>query len=183
MRAGTGCDCGHQRRTLGPLVNQRQGTGVQLIKLSCGKRARIRQRGRFNRALYVRGGFVCTALNVVCKNIIECEITQQCDTRNQCKLRSRQLLMNTSIALRSCKSWLTQAAVGAPLAVTVPPQATGRAWLPVGAVVINKSAAWRSVGGFSGGTKVIQLRKRAQRHQHLKGGTTTSCCQSLQYRG
>lgn len=40
-RDGTGCGCGHQRRTLGPLVNQRQGTGVQLIKLSCGKCARI----------------------------------------------------------------------------------------------------------------------------------------------
>lgn len=34
MRAGTGCGCGHQRRTPEPLVNQRQGTGVQLIKLS-----------------------------------------------------------------------------------------------------------------------------------------------------
>lgn len=33
-RAGTGCGCGHQRRTPEPLVNQRQGTGVQLIKLS-----------------------------------------------------------------------------------------------------------------------------------------------------
>lgn len=88
--------------------------------------------------------------------------------------------MNTLIALRSCKSWLTQAAVGAPLAVTVSPQATGRARLPIGAVVINKGAAWCSVGGFSRGTKVIELSKREQRGQHLKGGTWTSCCHSLQ---
>lgn len=70
--------------------------------------------------------------------------------------------MSTSVTLRSCKSWLAQAAVGAPVAVTVAPQATGRVQLPVGAVVINKSAAWRSVGGFSRRTKVIQLSKREQ---------------------
>lgn len=35
-RAGTECGCGHQGRTLQPLVNQRQGMGVQLIKLSRG---------------------------------------------------------------------------------------------------------------------------------------------------
>lgn len=62
IRAGTGCDCGHQRRTLGPLVNQRQGTGVQLIKLSCGKCTRIWQRGRLNWALCARGRFcMCRA--------------------------------------------------------------------------------------------------------------------------
>lgn len=53
LRAGTGCGCGHQRRTLEPLANQRQGMGVQLIKLSWRKCARIWQRGlgRFKRPL------------------------------------------------------------------------------------------------------------------------------------
>lgn len=61
----------------------------------------------------------------------------------------------TLITLRPCKTWLTQAGEGAPFAVTVPPHATGGELLPVGAVVINKRAAWCSVGGFSWGTKVI----------------------------
>lgn len=85
--------------------------------------------------------------------------------------------MSTSVTLRSGKSRLAQAAVGAPVAVTVPPQATGRARLSVGAVVINKSAAWRSVGGFRRRTKVIQLSKREQ-GERLKGGGTASRCQS-----
>lgn len=59
--------------------------------------------------------------------------------------------------------------------MTVPPQATGRARLPVGAVVINKSAAWRSVGGFSRGTKVIELSESEKGGEVLKGRTTTSC--------
>lgn len=59
--------------------------------------------------------------------------------------------------------------------MTVPPQATGRVRLPVGAAVINKSAAWRSVGGFSKGTKVIELSESEQRGEVLKGRTTTSC--------
>lgn len=112
-------------------------------------------------ALHVSGGYLCTALNIACENVFECAIIQLCDIRNQSQLRQR-FSMSTSVTLRSCKSWLAQAAVGAPVAVTVAPQATGRVQLPVGAVVINKSAAWRSVGGFSRTTKVIQLSKREQ---------------------
>lgn len=113
-------------------------------------------------ALYLSGGYLCTALNIVCENVFECVIIQLCDIRNQSRLRQRKFLTSTLVTLRSCKSWLAQAAVGAPVAVTVTPQATGRARLPVDAVVISKSAAWRSVGGFSRRTKVIQLSKREQ---------------------
>lgn len=63
--------------------------------------------------------------------------------------------MLTLITLGPSKTWFTQAAEGAPLAVTVPPHATGGKLLPAGAVVINKKAAWCSVGGFSWGTKVV----------------------------
>lgn len=115
-------------------------------------------------ALNVSGGYLCTALNVACENVFECAIIQLCDIRNQSQPRHRQFLMSTSVTLWSCKSWLAQAAVGAPVAVTVPPQATGRAWLPVGAVAINKSAAWYSVRGLGRRTKVIQLSKRKQKH-------------------
>lgn len=65
--------------------------------------------------------------------------------------------MLTLITLRPCKTCFTQAAEGAPLPVTATPPATGGKLLCAGAVVINKRAAWHSVGGFSWGTKVIQL--------------------------
>lgn len=99
-------------------------------------------------------------MNVACENVFECAIIQLCVKRNKSRPRQRQLLISTSVTLRSCKSGLAQAAVGAPVAVTVPPQATGRAWLSIVAVVINKSAAWHSVGGLGRRTKVIQLSKR-----------------------
>lgn len=37
IRAGSECDCGHQRRTLEPLVNQKHRRLVQLIQLSYGE--------------------------------------------------------------------------------------------------------------------------------------------------
>lgn len=120
----------------------------------------------FQAALHVSGGYLCTALNVARKTVFECAIIQLCDIEFQSGLRRKQVSASTSVTLRSCKSWLAEAAVGAPVAVTVPPQATGRARLPlVGAVVINKSAAWRSVGSFSGRTKVVRLSKREQGKQ------------------
>lgn len=69
----------------------------------------------------------------------------------------KQLYILTSIALRPRKAFFTQAAERAPLPVTAAPLSTGGKLLHVGAVVINKTAAKQSVGGFSRGTKVIQL--------------------------
>lgn len=63
--------------------------------------------------------------------------------------------MFTLITLWPCKPWFTEAAEGAPLAVTATPLATGGKVLHVAALVINKRTAWHSVGGFSWGTKVI----------------------------
>lgn len=68
--------------------------------------------------------------------------------------------MLTLITLRPCKTRFTQAAEGAPLAVTATPLATGGRLLHGGAVIINNSAAWQSAGGFSRGTKVIELNGR-----------------------
>lgn len=44
--------------------------------------------------------------------------------------------------------------------MTVTPLATRGKLLQAGAVVINESAAWQCVGGFSRGTKVIELNVR-----------------------
>lgn len=68
--------------------------------------------------------------------------------------------MLTLITLRPREPRFTQAAEGAPLAMTATPLAAGRQLLHVGAVVINKRAAWHSVGGFSWGAKVIELNRR-----------------------
>ena len=63
--------------------------------------------------------------------------------------------MLTLITLRPREPRFAQAAEGAPLAVTATPPAAGGQFFHVGAVIINKRAAWHSVGGLSWGTKVI----------------------------
>lgn len=172
--AGSECGCGRRRRTLEPLVNQKQRSLVQLIQPSFGKSTRISQPGRAvpQKALYVRQGYLRSAAvpRSPTQNFSHCPYwVVHFERLKVPKLHTGLivlLLRNltaklerfsplTLIALRPCKTWLTQAAEGAPFAMTVPPHATGGELLPAGAVVINKRAAWRSVGGFSWGTKVI----------------------------
>lgn len=93
--------------------------------------------------------------------IVHFEISLYFFQRSSWSIKSNsKYLVLTLIALKPAKARIAQAARGAPLAVTATPLATGGRLLRAGAVVINKRAAWHSVGGFSWGSKVIELNGR-----------------------
>ena len=96
--------------------------------------------------------------------------------------------MLTLITPRPRDAGFTQAAEGAPLAVTAAPLAAGGQLLHAGAVVINKRAARHCVGGLSWGAEVIELngrrrtREKYDKEEKLRDGRIMKewMCLSLQ---
>lgn len=72
----------------------------------------------------------------------------------------KSFYMFTLITLWPYKPWITHATERSPLAMTVPPFATGWLLLHAGALAIDEWTAWHSVVGFSWGAKVIELKRR-----------------------